>query len=97
MAIFLADIKPMRLYKTKFYLPIDKTDRKNNALVFLLTKNLDQSLKLMKNPMFINIHSYMSYYIESDITLFLNEDSLEFANNPKLMTVYKIVSVERCC
>ena len=73
MAIFLDDIKPMRLYKTKFYLPIDKTDRKNNALVFLLTKNLDQSLKLMKNPMFINIHSYMSYYIESDITLFLNE------------------------
>ncbi len=26
-----------------------------------------------------------------------NKDSLEFANNPKLMTVYKIVSVERCC
>ena len=73
MAIFLDDISPLKLYKTKFYLPVNMRDRKLGSVIFLLSKNIDKSIQLMQNPLFINIFSFLSYYIERDVMLYLNE------------------------
>ena len=73
MALLLDDVQNMKLYRTKFYMPIDKKDRKCGSVVFLLTKNLIQSMQLMKNDLFINNYSFISYYLERDIAFYINE------------------------
>ena len=73
MAVLLDDIPNMKLYRTKFYMPIDKKDRKCGSAVFLLTKDLIQSMQLMQNPLMINNYSFVSYYLERDIAFYINE------------------------
>lgn len=73
MSIFLDDIPSMKMYRTKFYLPINKKDRKEGSAIFLLTKDMDKSIDLIHHPMMINIKSFISYYLERDVMFYINE------------------------
>ncbi len=76
MSIFLDYIDNLRLYKTKMYLPINRQDRKCGSAVFLLTKNIDRSIEMMKHPLFININSFVSYYLERDVMFYITNESM---------------------
>jgi len=73
MSVYLDDIKPLRLTKTEFFLPINEEDKKKNSAIFLLTPNLESSINMMKHPLALNRRLFESYYIEKDIAFILNE------------------------
>lgn len=72
--IFLDELQPMKLYKKPFHLPINEKDKRKGSVSFLLTPNYQSSIELMKNPLMINRKYYESYYIEKDITYFINQE-----------------------
>lgn len=75
MATTLDSLKHMKLYKKKFYLPINKSNKKKGSAILLLTPNYESSVKLMNNPLAINLsNSFQSYYIEKDITYTINNE-----------------------
>ena len=91
MSLYLEDIKELKIYRNRFFLPIDRSNRKKGAAVFLLTKSIDDSCNLMtKYPIFINLHTYISYYLERDVTLYLNESV--FHINDDLETLQESLS-----
>lgn len=71
--IFIDELKPMKLYKRPFYLPIDMSNKKKGNVAFLLTPNYESSAKILNNPM-INGKYYNAYYIEKDITYYINQE-----------------------
>lgn len=82
--IFLDELKPMVLYKKPFHLPIDEKDKRKGAVSFLLTPSYESSIQLMKNPLLVNNKYYESYYIEKDITYFINQEGYlqDISNEP---------------
>jgi hypothetical protein len=73
--LYLEDLKYMKLYKKKFYAPINKKNKKTGSAILLLTPNYDASKFLMNNPFMINRNAFISYYIEKDITYTINHES----------------------
>ena len=74
--LYLDDLKYMKLYKKKFYLPINLSDKKNGSAIMLLTPNYESSLKVMNNKFSINkSRSYQAYYIEKDIMYTVQNES----------------------
>lgn len=80
MSIFLDDIDALRLYKTKMYLPVNKQDRKCGSAAFLLTKNVDRSIALIEHPLFVNIRSFISYYLERDVMFYITNESMNMTS-----------------
>lgn len=74
--LYLDDLKYLKLYKKKFFLPITKDKMKGSAIL-LLTPNYESSLALMNNQFAVNRSnkSFHSYYIEKDITYTINHES----------------------
>ena len=72
--IFLDELKPMVLYKKPFHLPINEKDKKRGSVSFLLTPSYESSIELLKNPLLVNRKYYESYFIEKDITYFINQE-----------------------
>ena len=72
--IFLDELKPMVLYKKPFHLPINEKDKKRGSVSFLLTPSYGSSIELLKNPLLVNRKYYESYFIEKDITYFINQE-----------------------
>ena len=75
MAVFLDNLKYMRLYRTQIYLPVKMESRKTGSLIFLFSNNPDIASLLMNHPKTININSFMSYYVEKNVNLYLNEST----------------------
>lgn len=76
MAVYLDNLKQMKLYKKQVYLPIDMKNRKKNYAILLLTMDQNDSFALMNHPLFINQgKNYQSYYIEKDITYTINHEN----------------------
>ena len=75
MAVFLDNLKYMRLYKNALYLPVNLESRKTGSLVFLFSTNSQTALNLMNKSPLININSFMSYYVEKNVNLYLNEST----------------------
>ena len=75
MAVFLDNLKYMRLYRTQIYLPVKMESRKTGSLIFLFSNNPDTASLLMNHPKTININSFMSYYVEKNVNLYLNEST----------------------
>lgn len=73
--LYLDDLKYMKLYKKKFYAPINKKNKKKGSAILLLTPNYDASVALMNNSFMTNNLSFISYYIEKDITYTINHES----------------------
>ena len=89
--IFLDDkmIKEMVLYKKPVHLPINSDTKLKGSMCFLLSPTFEDSIQVLTNPL-INTKFYSGYYIEKNITYFINQeakivsDDLEYINEAKL-------------
>ena len=70
--IFIDKMKNFKIYRTKTFLPTIKGNKKKNSAVLMMTPNFDSSKRLMNNEMFVNSGRYESYYIEKDISFYIN-------------------------
>ena len=75
MSTFISELKDLVLYNKDFYAPIREDDKFLGSCIFLLTPNLKSSKKLMTYPKMINRRYFESYYIEKDITFFINQEN----------------------
>lgn len=73
--IFLSEIKDMKMYNKKVYFPLNDNDKKKGSIVYLLTPNIESSIKTINSKIFINKY-FMCYYIERDITFFIANESV---------------------
>ena len=79
--IFSKDMDNLKIYKRPMYLPTLETDKtapnkKTESVIYLLTPSRNSSVSLMKHPMTVNRTRYQSYYIEKDLTYFINSKVL---------------------
>ena len=47
LLLYLDDLKYMKMYKKKFFLPINMKDKKHGSAILLLSPDYETSLKLM--------------------------------------------------
>ena len=74
MAFFLDELKPLKLYRGKYYYPIDSKDRMHNGLIYLLTPNTKASINIMNNPSsLINQTLIKSYFLEKSVDFVIND------------------------
>ena len=81
--IFIDKMKNFKIYKTPMFLPTLDNDKKKKSAILLMTPNYASSKKLLDNPLFINKLRYSSYYIEKDVSYYINSKGIkEVDNNP---------------
>lgn len=79
--IFLDELEYMKLYKKPFHLPINEKNKKKNSAIFLLTPSIEKSIELLNNPLLINKKYFNSYFIEKDITYYINQEGYMIQND----------------
>lgn len=75
--IFVDDMKDLKIYKRDFWIPFDEDNKKQNALIYLLTPNYESSRKLINLPYMKNTKLFTSYYMEKNVALYIKEGSYE--------------------
>ena len=79
--IFSKDVKNLKIYRRKMFLPTledsDSPNKKTKSAIFLLTPYRNSSISLMNHPLMVNMRRYQSYYIERDLTYFINSKVLK--------------------
>lgn len=83
--IFLDELEYLKLYRKPFVLPINEADKKKGSVMFLLTPNIESSIKLMNHPLMINHKYFESYFIEKDITYYINQEGYIDNSNSELI------------
>lgn len=80
--IFINELKNMKLYRKKFYLPRGKENKRKSQAAIILSPNIESSEYIMNHKLLMQPNFYNSYYIEKNVSLFINEQSLyECASN----------------
>ena len=77
--IFIDKMKNMKIYRTPTYLPTIDGNKKKGSVSVLLTPNYNSSKRVMQNPMFINKQRFQSYYLQKDVSYFVNSKVVEEA------------------
>lgn len=72
--ITIEEMKNLILYKKPFFAPFVDKDNKHGSLIYLLANSSLSSMRLMNNPLMINRKYFESYYIEKDITYYINSE-----------------------
>lgn len=73
MSIFLDEVKPLKHYSGNFYYPIDMENRMKNSIIYLLTPNIDSSIKVMNHKFTdLNKNLFKSYFVEKNIQFIIN-------------------------
>ena len=75
MSICIDEMEHLRLYNREIYLPVNDDRRKHGSLVALMTPNLTSSKMLMEDPRFKGKINFQSYYIERDISYYIQNES----------------------
>ena len=75
--IFIEKMKNLKIYKTKTFLPTLKENKKKGSAVLLMTPNFESSKRLMNNEMFVNKNRFSSYYLERDVSYYINSNVVE--------------------
>lgn len=75
MSIYIDELENLTLYRKKFYAPINEENKRKGSVIFLLSNGLESSKKMMQHPLMLNNNLYESYYIEKDITYFINQEN----------------------
>jgi len=78
--IFLDELDNLKLYKKQLFLPINEKNKRKGSAVFLLTPNYESSKKLMNNDSLVT-RWFESYYIEKDISYFINQEGYIVLND----------------
>ena len=75
--IFIEKLKNFKIYRTKTFLPTVKGDKKKSSAVLLMSPNYESSKKLMNSDMFVNSGRFASYYLEKDVSYYINGKVVE--------------------
>ncbi|MGL5750944.1 MAG: hypothetical protein ACRCXT_10485 [Paraclostridium sp.] len=78
--IFLNELEYNRIYRKPFHLPINEKDKRHGSSIFLLTPNLQSSINVLNNPLIVNKNTFESYFIEKDITYYINNEGYMNSN-----------------
>lgn len=74
MAFLLNELQPLKMYRGKFYYPINLRDKTKFSLVYLLTPNIQSSIKVMNNENAkLNTPYFKSYYLEKNVDIILEK------------------------
>ena len=73
--IYIDELKDFKLYNRQFYLPRNGTDKRLGGVCMLLTPNIESSMALI-NDKTINNQYYTSYYLEKDVSFYINENKV---------------------
>ena len=92
--IFIDKMKNLKIYKTKTFLPTLKDNKKKQSAILLMTPNYESSKKLMNSDMFINKLRFMSYYIEKDVSYYINSKVVEEVEESSIIS--ERVELETC-
>ena len=76
MSIYIEELDNLKLYKRKFFPPIDKNDKRKGSAVLLLTPNFETSKSIINSPLLINNDLFKSYYLESSASFIINNGVL---------------------
>ena len=68
------DLKPLRVYNKRLHLPLSENSRREGSAIFLLTPNINSSIDMINNRIFINQNYFNSYYIEKDTSYYINHE-----------------------
>ena len=79
--ILLEKVKDLKIYRTQMFLPTLKDDKKKQSLIMLLSPNYNASKKIINSKLFVNKLRYSSYYLEKNLSYFINDKSLEEEDN----------------
>ena len=79
--IFIDKMKNLKIYKTPMFLPTLEKDKKKKSSIFLMTPNYDSSKKLIDNPLFINKLRFSSYFIDRDVSYYINSKLVKKVDN----------------
>lgn len=71
---FIDELKDFKMYKKKFIYPIDEANKKFNSAVFLLTPNLDSSIKVINHNLVLN-KFVKCYYVEKSVLYFIQQEN----------------------
>ena len=87
MPYTIEKVIPLRLMKTKLFYPAyTQNDIYHNSALFILTKDIDDTISFLNNNKFlVNRNTFISYYTEKDFTFFTNEAST--INEPFMKTM----------
>lgn len=72
MSIYIDEMKELQLYNRKFYIPIDKSNKRKGSCILLLSPDYKGSEALISNPNMINLNLFESYYIEKNVNFIIN-------------------------
>ena len=90
--IFIDELKENFLYKKPFHLPImNEKDRKHHSSVIILSPSLEASMYTINHPLSINNKYFESYYIEKDISYYVNDggiltEAVSTGNKPPVLS-----------
>lgn len=70
--IFLEQMKNLKIYKRPMFLPTIENDKKKKSAIMLLTPNYESSKQLMNHPLTVNRLRFQSYYLEQDVSYYIN-------------------------
>lgn len=73
--IYIDELKDFKLYNRPFYLPRNGTDKRLGGVCMLLTPNIESTKFLINDPK-INNKFYTSYYLEKDVSFYINENNV---------------------
>lgn len=71
--VYINELNDMKLYARTVLLPRGKKNKMLGGLALLLTPNPESTIKLINNN-FISKKYYNSYYIEKDVSLYINSE-----------------------
>lgn len=76
MATYLNELPNMKLFKRKFFLPINEKDKRHGSAIFLLTPDYMISKELMNSPLTLNLNrSFESYFLEPNINYMITQEN----------------------
>lgn len=79
--IFINQMKNFKIYKTPMYLPTLDDDKKKKSALLLMTPNYTSSKKLMTHNLLVNKLRFSSYYIDRDISYYINSKNSKLNEN----------------
>ena len=71
---FIDELKDFKMYKKKFFYPVDEENKKLNSAVILLSPNIDSSINIINHEL-ANNKFIKSYYLEKAVLYFVQQEN----------------------
>lgn len=78
---FIDELVDFKLYRRKFYLPVNEKNKKKNSVVMLLGSDYESSKRLMNHPLLVNKY-FNSYFVEQSVMYYITTESGVKVFNP---------------